>query len=82
MIHCEFLPLEQLQVEGAVLMGPLTRHLLELGLLPQVTPEFPTFSVSGLGEGDVGPSLFGAALKALAKAANLKPRLCCCCPSF
>jgi hypothetical protein len=37
-------------VEGAVIMGHLTAQLLEQGLLPQVTPEFPTFSVSGLGE--------------------------------
>ena len=64
-------------------MGPLTRHLLELGLLPQVTPEFPTFSVSGLGEGDhVGPSLFGAALKALAKAANFEAALMLLLPLF
>ena len=36
-------------VEGALPMGLLTKETLKHGVLPRVVPEFPTFSVSGLG---------------------------------
>ncbi len=36
-------------VEGGMPMGTLVAELLKQGVIPRVTPEFPTFSVSGLG---------------------------------
>ncbi len=44
-------------VEGAVVLADLVTATLQRNCVPQVVPEFPTFSVSGLGPIDLPPQL-------------------------